>query len=62
MPWRLTIQQDGELDDLLKLEEGLNDWELDFVENVSRRRSEAQGFTDKQTAKISDLWDCHCKK
>ena len=42
------------LDDLLELEEGLNDWEVEFVEKMSHWEGR---FTVNQAQKIEQIWD-----
>ena len=49
----------AELDDLLDIEDGLSTWEVDFIDDMNKKR--ADGFTDKQAKKIDELWDRHCK-
>ena len=51
----------GELDDLLALEEGLTGWEVEFVESVEKRRQDGRDLTDGQIAKIHQIWDRRCK-
>lgn len=38
--------------DLCKLERGLSDWEVNFVEDMSHQAT----FSTKQTGKIWELW------
>jgi len=60
-----------ELKDLLNVESGLSDWEMEFVESVAdstligriqRRTLEVHYLnpTAKQEKKIHELWDKHC--
>lgn len=47
---------------LIGIEEGLNDWEVDFVEDVSHRfdkRGNLQ-LTPKQAEKVRELHGKHC--
>ena len=52
------------LDDLLDVESGMSDWEVSFVDSVDQRRQQvgpAMPLTDKQRAKIDELWMEHCR-
>jgi len=52
----------GELDDLLALDEGLTDRELDFIETLDRRVEEGPlPLTDRQVATLHGLWDRRCR-
>lgn len=44
---------------LCDLEEGLSDWEVNFVEDMSKKPS-GYYFTAKQTAAIKKLYEEHC--
>ena len=51
----------GEIDDLLRLEEGLNDWEVAFIESLSQRLETGPlPLTDRQISKLDEIWDRHC--
>lgn len=45
------------LTDLLDIEEGLDGWELGFIENLSRWEGD---FTDAQAAALERTWNKHC--
>ncbi len=40
--------------ELLDLEEGLNGWELQFIEDMDKRR---QNYSPGQASKIEQIWD-----
>lgn len=42
------------LEELLALEEGLTEWEANFVESLSR---EGGDFTPAQAAKLEEIWN-----
>ena len=46
-----------ELKDLLAVKEGLTDWEIVFIENVWGQAMHGVQLSDKQKAKIAELWD-----
>lgn len=50
------------LDDLCNVDEGLSDWAVDFIDDLSRRAEDNPRmiFTDRQAAKIEELWKEHC--
>ncbi len=51
----------GELDDLLALDKGLSDWEVEFIESIATRFANApMTITDKQVAKLHEIWDRRC--
>ena len=50
------LELQGMLKDLLSLEEGLTEWEVNFVDDMSSR----QYFTLKMTNKIKELYNKHC--
>lgn len=51
----------GEIDDLLAVESGLTDWEVGFIESVSRRVENGRlPLTDKQAATLHRIWDRVC--
>lgn len=51
----------GELDDLLALEEGLTDWEVEFVESMATRfANAAMTITDGQARKLHQIWERRC--
>ncbi len=41
------------LDELSELEEGLNDWQIDFIESVNKWEG---NFTQKQSETIMRIW------
>jgi hypothetical protein len=43
-----------ELEDLLGLESGLTDWEVEFIESLSRWEGD---FTDRQAAALERTWN-----
>lgn len=49
-----------ELDDLLAVDGGLSDWELEFVESVHDQVQDGRELTDRQIEKIGEIWDKHC--
>ncbi|HUT58065.1 MAG TPA: hypothetical protein VNA25_09480 [Phycisphaerae bacterium] len=50
----------GELDDLLEVESGLSNWEVEFIETVDANRPAGKPPSDKQIAKIHEIWDRRC--
>ena len=44
------------LKDLLALEAGLTEWEVNFIEDLSHRKA---AFTEKQGAKLEAVWNKH---
>jgi hypothetical protein len=46
------------LEDLLALDEGLSEWEVDFIEDISQRlgRNPLEVLSDNQLAKIEQIW------
>lgn len=48
---------DKMLDDLLALEDGLSAWEVEFVDSVDKWRRGGRTITDRQAAKIRELWE-----
>jgi len=55
------IMARGELYDLLALEEGLTDWEVEFIESIATRFANApMTITEKQVAKLHEMWDRRC--
>ena len=52
----------GEIQDLLDLDEGLSEWEVEFVESIYQTFEIREfGLTDRQIEKVHDLWDRHCQ-
>ncbi|RKY12684.1 MAG: hypothetical protein DRP65_00565 [Planctomycetota bacterium] len=45
------------LSDLLDIEEGLSDWEIGFVESLSRWDGD---FTERQATALERCWNKHC--
>jgi len=50
----------GEIDDLLKLENGLSEWEVNFIDSIAKQLRVHGGTTDKQAVKVHEVWDRHC--
>jgi len=48
----------GELDDLLGVESGLTGWEVEFVEDLHKRRG--RRFSRRQIDKLHQIWDRVC--
>jgi hypothetical protein len=53
-----VISDEEMLDELLALESGLTEWELEFVENISHRERPLE-LSDKQREKLRGLWEKH---
>ena len=53
---------EGELVDLLTLDDGLSDWEVDFLDDMWRRKATERPFTPKQESKVHSIWDRLCGK
>lgn len=51
-----------EVEDLMTVEEGLSDWEMDFLDSVKQRFGVEGYLTSKQKFKINELWDKHFRK
>jgi len=51
---------EGELDDLIGLEEGLTDWEVEFLESVNRQFEIEGRVTQKQADKLHEIWVQRC--
>lgn len=45
------------LDDLLELDEGLSDWEVQFIEDLNRRRNAGYSLTAGQKKKLAEIWE-----
>lgn len=43
------------LDELLELEDGLSDWEVEFIDRLSHQRD--RSLTDGQASKLQQIWD-----
>ena len=52
---RLSDEALDMLDELLDLESGLTDWELKFIEDLSKKR-EYNRFTLRQVQMIEQIW------
>ena len=50
----------SEVGDLLELESGLSDWEVEFVDSVNQQIDAGRLLTSRQEAKIHQIWDKHC--
>jgi hypothetical protein len=42
------------LNELLAVEEGLTEWEIEFLESLNEWMG---GFTEKQATKLEDIWN-----
>jgi len=50
-----------ELNDLLALDEGLSDWEVEFVESMSQRFADGHlSITGGQARKLHQIWERRC--
>ena len=47
----------GILNDLLKFDAGLSDWEVAFIESLNRWEG---NFTDAQAAAVEKIWNKYC--
>jgi len=47
------------LKDLLNLERGLTDWEVEFIEAMSKRAKTSKAFSPSMSDKIEQLWYKH---
>jgi len=54
VPWQ------DELRDLLEVEEGLTDWEVNFIESMENHRRRGEDASERQKFKVGQLWDKHC--
>ncbi len=57
----MTVNDDSffsMLDELLEVEEGLTQWECDFIEDLSRHREEILNFrpSSAQADKLQEIW------
>ena len=52
--------QCGEIDDLLCAESGLSPWGLTFVDDIANVLDAGGTLTDRQVAKVHEVWDRHC--
>lgn len=55
----MSEEQQRMLTDLLDLEDGLNDWEVEFVEDLSHRPPD-RDLSDKQADKLQQIYNEHC--
>lgn len=46
------------LDDLLAVEDGLSEWEVEFIDSLDRNRD--VDLSDKQADKLKQLHERHC--
>ena len=51
----MTPEQDDMVTALLELDEGLNDWEVKFIENMNGLRGTT--LSEKQEAKLTQIYD-----
>ncbi len=49
-----------ELDDLLMVEEGLTDWEVEFIKNAHSQRLRNEELTGIQHDKLFEIWKQTC--
>ena len=52
---------EGEVADMLAIEAGLTIWEMDFIEAMHALVRNGGSSTARQTAKVRELWDRHCR-
>ena len=52
---------EGELEDLLALESGLTDWEVEFIESLDARLRDGPDLTARQIGKLHKIWDRRCR-
>lgn len=50
----MTDDQRIMLDELLEVDDGLSDWEVEFVEDLDRHAD--RELTDKQESKLEQIW------
>ena len=50
-------ETDGEVADLLDLDHGLTDWEVEFLDSIYKQRKDGRPFTRKQMTKVHDIYD-----
>jgi len=56
-----AVMARGELDDLLALDEGLTDWEVEFIESMATRFADSpMALTDVQARKLHQIWERRC--
>lgn len=48
-----TGQEDSMIQELLELEEGLSDWEVQFIESLDNQSSPC---TERQAEKLYEIW------
>ena len=53
----MTTEQNDMVTAILELEEGLNDWEIEFIENMDQRRETLDLLSAKQVAKLTQIYD-----
>lgn len=46
--------------DLCEIEEGLSEWEVEFVDDVSKRLERSGSLTDGQRRKAEEIWEENC--
>ena len=52
----MTDQQELMIEDLMRLDQGLTPWEIDFIENIDG----ADRLTDKQFEKLREIHERVC--
>lgn len=45
--------------DLLDIDEGLSEWEIDFAESVVKQLEDGRQLTEKQKSKLDQILDKH---
>lgn len=45
------------LKELLKLEEGLSEWEVEFIESLNKHNKAGRVFTQKQREKLGQIYE-----
>lgn len=58
----MTDEEDMMLDELLELDHGLDDWTVNFIEDLANRRKENENYrlSEKQHDKLREKWDQFC--
>lgn len=50
------------LDELLRIESGLSDWAVGFIDSVDKQMRRHGWVSGSQEAKIEELWRHHCDR
>lgn len=56
---RYKKEQDDKIKDLCAIEEGLDDWELDFVESVAKQYEDNGSLSDRQWEFVDKILKKH---